>query len=200
MYNTLDIINLMDNSDDNSENNSDNNSENNSEEENYNNFNCIYCECEDCYNISTKQLFNDYYCEECYPNINSKNITVDIIKLIYKQGIDNTYPTIGNRIFLHYKAFIINNDEEFEFYNTYKKGIKEIILGDESNLKLFNTVITSMNKGEQSIFMTNISYINFLKNIEETIEDDNNELEKFKFEIEIINIDNPIIFTKRIII
>ena len=44
-----------------------------------------------------------------------------------------------------------------------------------------------MNKGEQSIFMTNISYINFLKNIEETIEDDNNELEKFKFEIEIIN-------------
>lgn len=191
MYNSLDLINFIDNSDD--------NSENNSEDENYTNFNNIYCESQDCFNISTKNLFNDYYCDECYPNINSRVLTDDIIKLIYKQGIDNTYPSIGNRIVLHYKGFIIDDDNEFEFYNTYKKGIKEIILGDDTNLKLFNTVITSMNKGEQSIFLTNISYINFLKNIQENIQDDN-KIDKFKFEIEIIDINNPIIFTKRIII
>ena len=119
-------------------------------------------------------------------------------------------------ILVDYKGFVIDEDGEYEFYNTYKKGIKEIILGDKSNLKLFNTVITSMNKGEQSIFLTNISYINYLKDLKEKYDDDDDDddddkdkdkdedgeikIEKFKFEIEIIDVSNPIIFTKRIII
>tara|TARA_B100001094_G_scaffold79419_1_gene75704 strand:- start:264 stop:839 length:576 start_codon:yes stop_codon:yes gene_type:complete len=191
MYNTLDLVNFIDNSDD------------NSDEGSYDNFNMMYCENDDCCNDSTKNLFGDYYCNQCYPNFDYSKLNTDIIKLIYKQGIDNTYPSIGNRIYLHYKGFVIDDDGEHEFYNTYKKGIKEIILGDESNLKLFNTVITSMNKGEQSIFLTNISYINYLNNLKEKYdedEDEENKIEKFKFEIEIIDISNPIIFTKRIII
>jgi len=193
MYSTLDSINFKDSSDDNSD-----------EEnyENYENFNMMYCENDNCYNNSTKNLFGDFYCNECYPDFDFNRLNTDIIKIVYKHGFDNTYPSIGNRVSLHYKGFIISTDGEYEFYNTYKKGVKEIILGDSSNLKLFNTVITSMNKGEQSIFLTNISYINYLSDeIEnDNDEDEQNKIEKFKFEIEIVDITNPVIFTKRIVI
>jgi len=192
MYSTFDSINFKDTPDD------------NSDEENYENFNMIYCENDDCYNNSTKNLFDDYYCDECYPNFDFDRLKTDIIKLVYKHGTDNTYPSKGHRVSLHYKAFIINKEGEYEFYNTYKKGIKEIILGDSSNLRLFNTVITSMNKGEQSIFLTNMFYINYLnedfEQDNDEDEDEENKIEKFKFEIEIIDITNPVIFTKRIII
>lgn len=203
MYSTLDFINLTDNSDHNSDHNSDynsdHNSDDNSDDETYQNLMYTYCENENCYNFSTKILFGDYYCDKCYPNF--KTFNTDIIKLVYKHGIDNTYPSLGNRISFHYKAFIINKTNEYEFYNTYKKGMKEIILGDSTNLKLFNTVITSMNKSEQSIFLTNFSYINYLNHdIKYDNQDEDNKIEKFKFEIEIIDITNPVIFTKKIII
>ena len=190
MYSALDSIKFNDSSD------------NNSDEENYENFNMMYCENDDCLNSSTKNLFGDYYCDECYPNFDFNRINTDIIKLIYKHGTDNTYPSLGNRVSLHYKAYIINKDGEYEFYSTYLKGLKDIILGDNSNLKLFNTVITSMNKGEQSIFLTNINYINYLDDeIEDNDDEDlDNKIEKFKFEIEIIDITNPVIFTKKIVI
>ena len=123
MYSTYDSINFKDTSDD------------NSDEENYENFNMIYCENDDCNNNSTKNLFGDYYCDECYPNFDFDRLKTDIIKLVYKHGTDNTYPSEGHRVSLHYKAFIINKEGEYEFYNTYKKGIKEIILGDNSNLE-----------------------------------------------------------------
>ena len=191
MYSTLDFINLTDNSD--------HNSDDNSDDETYENLMYTYCENENCYNFSTKILFGDYYCDKCYPNF--KTFNTDIIKLVYKHGIDNTYPSLGNRISFHYKAFIINKTNEYEFYNTYKKGLKEIILGDSTNLKLFNTVITSMNKGEQSIFLTNMSYINFT-NFVENDEENNKEInfDKFKFEIEVVDIQVPIFFTKKITI
>tara|TARA_Y100000589_G_C26794887_1_gene483287 strand:- start:59 stop:628 length:570 start_codon:yes stop_codon:yes gene_type:complete len=189
MYSTLDSIKFTDSSD------------NNSDEENYENFNIMYCENDDCLNNSTKNLFGDYYCDECYPNFDFNHLNTDIIKLVYKHGTDNTYPSLGHRISLHYKAYIINKDGEYEFYNTYLKGLKDIILGDDSNLKLFNTVITSMNKGEQSIFLTNINYINYLDDeIEDNNQDEDNKIEKFKFEIEIVDITNPVIFTKKIVI
>ena len=165
----------------------------------------IYCENEDCYNNSNKKLFGDYYCRECYPDFTSTKLNTDIVKIIYKQGVDNTYPSIGNRVTIHYKGFIIDNSGEYEFYNTYKNGIKQIILGNEFNLKLFNTVITSMNKGEQSVFLTNMSYINFIndkENDKENNKENDKEInfDKFKFEIEVVDIHTPVFFTKKIII
>tara|TARA_B100001094_G_C18124993_1_gene768995 strand:- start:128 stop:733 length:606 start_codon:yes stop_codon:yes gene_type:complete len=201
MYNTLDNINFIDSSD--------------TDEENYSILNNIYCECENCYNYSTRELFNDYYCDECYPNFNIKEINDDIIKNIYKQGIDNTYPCNGNNIKFNYKIFLIDELGEHEFYNSYKKGFKEIILGDKRNLNIFNTIIKSMNKKEQSVFITNISQIEKLKKIinennfdennfdENNFDENNFELynnNKFKIEIEIIDITKPIRFNNKIII